>query len=149
MEPSSLYCYHLSHSVSPKLAFLTPTNHPNHKLYIPNPKGLKKIQHHSKLPLKENAMCMFAMRTLRLQQHQHQDASITKSTGHRTRGFQHGNVLAGWIHPGRLTWNIQITHLERKMIFQTSMIMFHVNLPGCIKHSQLAGVKKPLSKAVP
>ena len=36
------------------------------------------------------------------------------------------------VHPGRLTWNIQITHLERKMIFQTSMIMFHVNLQGCI-----------------
>ena len=36
------------------------------------------------------------------------------------------------IHPGRLTWNLQSTHLERKMIFQTSMIMFHVNLPGCI-----------------
>ena len=35
------------------------------------------------------------------------------------------------IHPGRLTWNLQITHLERKMIFQTSMIMVHVNLPGC------------------
>ena len=35
------------------------------------------------------------------------------------------------IHPGRLTWNLQITHLERKLIFQTSMIMFHVNLPGC------------------
>ena len=35
------------------------------------------------------------------------------------------------IHPGRLTWNLQITRLERKMIFQTSMIMFHVNLPGC------------------
>ena len=28
-------------------------------------------------------------------------------------------------------WNLQITHLERKMIFQTSMIMFHVNLQGC------------------
>ena len=27
--------------------------------------------------------------------------------------------------------HLQITHLERKMIFQTSMIMFHVNLPGC------------------
>ena len=27
--------------------------------------------------------------------------------------------------------NLQITHLERKMIFQTSMIMVHVNLPGC------------------
>ena len=35
------------------------------------------------------------------------------------------------LHPGRLTWNLQITHLERKMIFQTSMILFHVNLPGC------------------
>ena len=30
------------------------------------------------------------------------------------------------IHPGRLTWNLQITHLERKIIitFQTPMIMF-------------------------
>ena len=42
------------------------------------------------------------------------------------------------IHPGRLTWNIQITHLERKMIFQTSMIMFHVNLQGCISSSPAA-----------
>ena len=25
-----------------------------------------------------------------------------------------------YLHPGRLTWNLQITHLERKMIFQTS-----------------------------
>ena len=38
------------------------------------------------------------------------------------------------IHPGRLTWNLQITHLERNMIFQTSMIMFHVNLQGCRIH---------------
>ena len=36
------------------------------------------------------------------------------------------------VHPGRLTWNVQITYLERKMIFQTSMIIFHVNLQGCI-----------------
>jgi len=35
------------------------------------------------------------------------------------------------VHPGRLTWNLQITHSERKMIFQTFMIMFHVNLQGC------------------
>ena len=28
-------------------------------------------------------------------------------------------------------WNLQITHLEREMIFQTSMVMFHVNLQGC------------------
>ena len=29
------------------------------------------------------------------------------------------------LHPSRLTWNLQITHLERKMI------MVHVNLPEC------------------
>ena len=40
------------------------------------------------------------------------------------------NYLAQ-LHPGRLTWNLQITHLERIAIFQTSMIMFHVNLQGC------------------
>ena len=28
------------------------------------------------------------------------------------------------IHPGILTWNLQITHLERKIILQTSRIMF-------------------------
>ena len=27
--------------------------------------------------------------------------------------------------------HLQISHLERNMIFQTSMIMFHVNLQGC------------------
>ena len=36
------------------------------------------------------------------------------------------------LHPGRLTWNLQITHLERKMICQTIIFRFHVNLPGCI-----------------
>ena len=42
-----------------------------------------------------------------------------------------GNQQNLHIHPGRLTWNLQITNLERKMIFQTFMIMVHVNLPGC------------------
>ena len=45
------------------------------------------------------------------------------------------------LHSGRLTWNLQITHLERKMIFQTSMIMFHVNLPGCT-HPESEGHQK-------
>ena len=36
-----------------------------------------------------------------------------------------------WVERGRITWNLQITRLERKMIFQTSMIMFLVNLQGC------------------
>ena len=35
------------------------------------------------------------------------------------------------LHPERLTLNLQITHLERKMIFQTIIFMFYVNLPGC------------------
>ena len=35
------------------------------------------------------------------------------------------------VHPGRLTWNLQITPLERKLIFQSSMIMLYVNLQGC------------------
>ena len=35
------------------------------------------------------------------------------------------------LHPGRLTWNLLNNHLERKIIFQTSMVMFHGNLPGC------------------
>ena len=30
--------------------------------------------------------------------------------------------------PGRLIWNLQIIHLERKMIFQTFIIIFLVNL---------------------
>ena len=37
------------------------------------------------------------------------------------------------LHPGRLTRNLQITHVERNMIFQTCMIMFHVNLKGCTR----------------
>ena len=36
------------------------------------------------------------------------------------------------VHRGRLTWNLQITHLERKMGFQTSSVGFHVNLQGSI-----------------
>ena len=51
------------------------------------------------------------------------------------RRFVISGVMAtrnGPVHPGRLTWNLQITHFERKMIFQTSMIMFHLNLQGCM-----------------
>ena len=49
-------------------------------------------------------------------------------------GFFFQIVRFTGLHPGRLTWNIQITHLERKMIFQASMIMFYVNLPGCTEN---------------
>ena len=36
-----------------------------------------------------------------------------------------------YLHPGRITWNLQITQLKRKMIFQTIIFRFHLNLPGC------------------
>ena len=37
-----------------------------------------------------------------------------------------------WSTPWKMNgWNLQITHLEKTLIFQTSMIMFHVNLQGC------------------
>ena len=36
------------------------------------------------------------------------------------------------IHPGKLTWNIKIGQLKRKIIFQTSIFVFHVNFQGCI-----------------
>ena len=36
------------------------------------------------------------------------------------------------IHPRRLTWNLKITQLKRKIIFQTIIFKFHVNIPGCM-----------------
>ena len=35
------------------------------------------------------------------------------------------------LHPGRLTWNPKTTQLKRKIIFQTMIFRFHVDLPGC------------------
>ena len=52
----------------------------------------------------------------------------------KTSGWKNG-VFTPWKSNG---WNLHITHLERKMIFQTFMIMVHVNLPGCTnKNSSL------------
>ena len=62
----------------------------------------------------------------------------------RLLSYQTKEVSNTQLHPGRLPWNLQITHLERKIIFQTSMIMLHVNLQGCIKglfHKPLYGCK--------
>ena len=59
---------------------------------------------------------------------------IHSKEGFAPKGFEvnsQGGYFLQVLHPGRLTWNLPITHLERKMIFQTSMIMVHVNLPGC------------------
>ena len=35
------------------------------------------------------------------------------------------------IHPRKLTWNLKITCLKRKIIFQTSIFGFHVSFRGC------------------
>ena len=63
--------------------------------------------------------------------------------GGHSYGFP-GRLEYNYLHPGRLTWNLQISHLERKIIFQTSMIMFHVNLPGCNMFRCCLGRKKIL-----
>ena len=45
-------------------------------------------------------------------------------------------------------WKLQITHLERKMIFQTSVIIFDINLQGCALtetnelHLKMDGISK-------
>ena len=36
------------------------------------------------------------------------------------------------IHPGRLTWNLRIHPWKRKLIFQTIIFRFYVNLRGCV-----------------
>ena len=63
-----------------------------------------------------------------------QAAKVQQQAGIESRERRGAEKIIFFIilHPGRLTWNLQITHLERNMIFQTSMIMFHVNLQGCI-----------------
>ena len=35
------------------------------------------------------------------------------------------------LHPGKLTLKPKITHVQRKIIFQTFIIVFHVNFEGC------------------
>ena len=41
-----------------------------------------------------------------------------------------------WIHPGRLTWNLRIHPWKRKIIFQTIIFRFYVNLQGCMSSCQ-------------
>ena len=40
-------------------------------------------------------------------------------------------IIRFFLHLGRITWNLKITQLKRKIIFQTIIFRFHVNLPGC------------------
>ena len=41
------------------------------------------------------------------------------------------NIMSDSLHSWKLTWNLNITHLQRKFIFQTCIIAFHVSFRGC------------------
>ena len=41
------------------------------------------------------------------------------------------STVSIYVHPGRLTWNLRIHPWKRKIIFQTIIFRFYVNLPGC------------------
>ena len=43
------------------------------------------------------------------------------------------------LHPWKLTWNVTITHFQRKIIFQSSIFVFHMNFPGCRSLCFLSG----------
>ena len=43
-----------------------------------------------------------------------------------------GVCITVYIHPRKLTWNLKITQLQGKIMFQTSILGFHVNFPRCI-----------------
>ena len=44
------------------------------------------------------------------------------------------------VHTWKLTWNLNITKLKKANIFQTSMLGFHINFPGCIMRWQWSGI---------
>ena len=53
-----------------------------------------------------------------------------RSSGHLPRlAMEVGKNIQ--LHPRKLTWNLKITCLKRKIIFQTSIFRFHVSFPGC------------------
>ena len=58
------------------------------------------------------------------------DNHFSNNLGRGHVSFQEGYVIL-CIHHERLTWNLKITQLKRKIIFQTIIFRFHVNLPGC------------------
>ncbi len=44
------------------------------------------------------------------------------------------------LHPGKLTWNLKITCLKRKRIFQTFIFVVHVNFQGCMAWPAQKGI---------
>ena len=50
-----------------------------------------------------------------------------------------------YIHPGKLLWKLKITQLKRKLIFQTIIFRFHVNIPRCTHEKKNVAWKNQLS----
>ena len=44
-----------------------------------------------------------------------------------------GNSAVPKWYPGKLTWNLRIQPWKKKIIFQTIIFRFYVNLRGCIE----------------
>ena len=40
-------------------------------------------------------------------------------------------VLIGWVHPQKLTWNLEMMVSNRNLLFQGSIFRFHVCFGGC------------------
>ena len=73
-----------------------------------------------------------------------QDKADAEAMVHKPINREDGDeFLPSYIHPGRLTWNLKTTKLKRKIIFQTIIFRFHVNLPGCREYFIRGNVRIP------
>ena len=64
---------------------------------------------------------------------------------------KNGMLRMAYLHPGKLTWNLKITCLKRRIIFKTAILGFHVNFQGCIHKFPLVLVRSyvnPLKKTI-
>ena len=61
-------------------------------------------------------------------------SSANRSVGYTWKGgAPNPENIRNCLHPRRLTWNLRIqAPWKRKIIFQTIIFRFYVNLPGCI-----------------
>ncbi len=60
-----------------------------------------------------------------------QDMLETETAARWSLETSHYQLRLQLSHPGKLAWNLKITPLKRKIIFQTSIFVFHVNFQGC------------------
>jgi len=54
-----------------------------------------------------------------------------------------GNSAVPKWYPGKLTWNLRIQPWKKKIIFQTIIFRFYVNLRGCIEKKKQVAATLP------